>query len=80
MAIDGEESESADHRKTQKSDLTAHLSDFEMRWRDEQPMLEQRGYALRPRYRPGWVASWVKDPSLSRWDCEDAVVPPVRYR
>ena len=79
MAADGEESEPVDQGKTQRSDRAARLSDYEMRWRDEQPMLEQRGYALRARYRAGWSPSWLKDPSLKRRDCEDAIVPPVRY-
>ncbi|KAJ7149990.1 hypothetical protein C8R46DRAFT_1008919 [Mycena filopes] len=34
------------------------LKDKEIYWRDLQPWLEERGYMLRPRYRPGWVPSW----------------------
>ena len=30
----------------------------ELFWRDHQPWLEERGYKLRPRFQPGWVASW----------------------
>jgi hypothetical protein len=31
----------------------------EIYWRDRQQWLETRGYMLRPRYRPGWKASWI---------------------
>ncbi|KAJ6625330.1 hypothetical protein B0H10DRAFT_2003051, partial [Mycena sp. CBHHK59/15] len=34
------------------------LEDFEIFWRDLQPWLQQSGYMLRPRFRPGWVPSW----------------------
>ena len=64
--------------KAGKVDGRARLMRFEEQWRDRQPMLEQRGYMLRPRYRPGWIPSWHKDPSLNRRDCEDAILAPVR--
>jgi hypothetical protein len=31
----------------------------EAHWRDRQPFLESKGYTLRPRLRPGWIASWA---------------------
>lgn len=34
------------------------LTEREKFWLKCQPWLEERGYMLRPRYRPGWVASW----------------------
>ncbi|KAJ6507304.1 hypothetical protein C8R47DRAFT_1239109 [Mycena vitilis] len=40
-------------------------------WRDMQPWLEQHGYMLRARYRPGWVPSWHKDPKSYPPDYED---------
>lgn len=46
-------------------------------WRDKQKMLQERGYLLRPRFRPGWVPSWLntnKRPLL----CEDSLYNPVR--
>ncbi|KAI0358593.1 hypothetical protein OH77DRAFT_1449137 [Trametes cingulata] len=47
--------------------------DFQERfWRDHQKWLEERGYLLRPRYRPDWVPSWKgtkRDPE----DCEDGL-------
>ncbi|KAJ7782476.1 kinase-like domain-containing protein [Mycena maculata] len=52
------------------------LSESETFWRDHQPWLEECGYMLRPRYRPGWVRSWEgtnKDP----WHCTDG--PPGRF-
>ncbi|KAJ7031518.1 kinase-like domain-containing protein [Mycena alexandri] len=48
-------------------------------WVDHQPFLFSRGYMLRPRYRPGWVASWTQagakfDPELNNvHDFEDSV-------
>ena len=30
----------------------------EIFWRDHQIWLAERGYMLRPRYRPGWTPSW----------------------
>ena len=34
------------------------LSKREIWWRDHQVWLQERGYLLRPRYRPDWVPSW----------------------
>ncbi|TFK92741.1 hypothetical protein K466DRAFT_480048 [Polyporus arcularius HHB13444] len=34
------------------------LYSHEIFWRDHQAWLEERGYMLRPRYRPDWVPSW----------------------
>lgn len=38
------------------------LTDAECWWRDHQNWLAERGYMLRPRYRPGWVPSWTVQP------------------
>ncbi|KAF5376842.1 hypothetical protein D9757_004435 [Collybiopsis confluens] len=35
------------------------IQDWEIFWRDHYEWLKDRGYQLRPRYRPGWVASWL---------------------
>ncbi|KZV99363.1 hypothetical protein EXIGLDRAFT_640536 [Exidia glandulosa HHB12029] len=35
------------------------LTPSEKFWRDVQPYLLSRGYRLRPRYAPGWVAPWI---------------------
>ncbi|KAJ7680931.1 kinase-like domain-containing protein [Mycena polygramma] len=40
-------------------------------WRDMQPWLEEHGYMLRARYRPGWVPSWHKNPKSYPPDYED---------
>ncbi|EIW62688.1 uncharacterized protein TRAVEDRAFT_69009 [Trametes versicolor FP-101664 SS1] len=37
------------------------LTTGETWWRDHQVWLQERGYMLRPRYRPDWVPSWHKD-------------------
>jgi len=47
------------------------LETHEVFWRDLQPWLLERGYQLRPRFRPGWVASWEK--GKHPWDYEDGV-------
>ncbi|CAL1706278.1 unnamed protein product [Somion occarium] len=46
----------------------------ELFWRDHQPWLAERGYMLRPRYHPDWVASYKDTPDYP-WDSEDGVVP-----
>ncbi len=33
----------------------------EIFWRDHQEWLADRGYMLRPRFRPGWIPSWGSD-------------------
>lgn len=48
------------------------LNEFESFWRYHQVWLAEKGYMLRPRYRPGWVASW-KSSSKPPVDCEDSL-------
>lgn len=55
------------------------LSEDEKIWVHYQPFLESKGYALRPRYKPGWVRSW-HGTTLDPDNCEDSlpsVVPGV---
>ncbi|KIK55650.1 hypothetical protein GYMLUDRAFT_47614 [Collybiopsis luxurians FD-317 M1] len=52
------------------------LLEFEVFWRDHYEWLRDRGYVLRPRYRPGWVASWVGTNTFP-FDCEDGQVQPL---
>ncbi|CAL1706310.1 unnamed protein product [Somion occarium] len=54
-----------------RQDYTVLLP-HEVFWRDHQQWLAERGYMLRPRYRPDWVASY-KDKQDYPWDCEDSV-------
>ncbi|OBZ69510.1 hypothetical protein A0H81_10164 [Grifola frondosa] len=66
--------EEAQHyvEETQKGHYS--LSPAEMFWKDRQPALENHGYSLRPRYRPGWTPSWIGtnfDPTF----CEDSIMP-----
>ncbi|KAF5376400.1 hypothetical protein D9757_008694 [Collybiopsis confluens] len=49
---------------------------FETFWRDHYEWLKDKGYLLRPRYRPGWVASWIGTNNLP-FGCEDAQVQPL---
>ncbi|OSD07009.1 hypothetical protein PYCCODRAFT_1464131 [Trametes coccinea BRFM310] len=46
------------------------LADDEIWWRDHQVWLEQCGYMLRPRFRPGWVPSW-QGTDRNPLSCED---------
>ena len=58
----------------------AELYGIELWWRDHQEWLAERGYTLRPRYRPGWKASWVGRLKKYQYaeDFEDAHMPTVR--
>jgi hypothetical protein len=48
-------------------------------WVDNQPWLKDRGYTLRARYQPDWVASWSKPNANTTWfNAEDALVSLVR--
>jgi len=53
----------------------AELEPKEIFWRDHQPWLQERGYMLRPRYRPDWKASWIVNKDLPVFRCEDSEVP-----
>lgn len=44
----------------------AQLDPVEIVWRDRQEYLASRGYMLRARCRPGWIASWKLDPSIQK--------------
>ncbi|TFK85935.1 kinase-like protein [Polyporus arcularius HHB13444] len=44
----------------------------EKTWRDRQPGLQQRGYALRRRYQPNWQPSWMGT-NINPFYCEDSV-------
>ncbi|THU75945.1 hypothetical protein K435DRAFT_824664 [Dendrothele bispora CBS 962.96] len=39
--------------------FSGDLTDTEFFWRDHASWLEEKGYRLRPRYRPGWEPSWT---------------------
>ena len=66
------------HRTIAESQLhRAKLSIGEVWWRDHQAWLQERGYMLRPRYRPGWVPSWEGKPDVDPFSCEDGIVQDV---
>ncbi|KAI0072000.1 kinase-like protein [Panus rudis PR-1116 ss-1] len=50
------------------------LFDHEKFWAEHQPWLAEKGYVLRPRYRPGWTPSW-KGEDVFLLDYEDAILP-----
>ena len=49
------------------------LHDGEVFWRDHQPWLKEKGYILRSRYQPDWVASWLRSSGSQKpyRECED---------
>lgn len=47
------------------------LTKAECWWRDHQGWLAERGYMLRPRYRPGWEPSWHIKVNLIEFNHED---------
>ncbi|KAF8480691.1 hypothetical protein JB92DRAFT_3085892 [Gautieria morchelliformis] len=49
-----------------------HLQPAERFWIALQPWLASCGYMLRPRYRPGWVPSWLGT-NQDRFECEDGI-------
>ncbi|KAJ3874225.1 kinase-like domain-containing protein [Lentinula edodes] len=59
-----------------ESPYNEELWDFEIFWRDHYDWLKDRGYLLRPRYRPGWVASWIGTTTEAP-RCEDNLVQPL---
>ena len=48
------------------------IDELERWWVDRQVALEQAGYMLRSRYRPGWKPSWT-DTKRFYLDCEDGL-------
>lgn len=53
------------------------LRSYEIYWRDHQEWLAERGYMLRPRYKPDWVPSW-KDTNENPAIFEDGMPMQVR--
>ena len=50
----------------------------EVFWRDHQIWLFEKGYMLRPRYRPGWVPSWLPGSGSPYFRYEDGLFSMVR--
>ncbi|KAI0709581.1 kinase-like domain-containing protein [Cerioporus squamosus] len=48
------------------------LSERETYWRDRHDWLKERGFELRPRFRPGWTPSW-KGTNRTIISCEDGM-------
>ncbi|KAJ6463187.1 hypothetical protein DFH09DRAFT_1347319 [Mycena vulgaris] len=49
------------------------LGDAERYWVHYQPFLEEQGYRLRPRYRPGWISDTLRL-GKGLLECEDSIV------
>ncbi|KAI0363085.1 hypothetical protein BV20DRAFT_956448 [Pilatotrama ljubarskyi] len=56
--------------KSSSDEVIGGLLQSESRWTSLQPWLQEHGYILCPRYRPGWTPSWIQA-GKSRLDCED---------
>ncbi|KAI0643664.1 hypothetical protein C8Q79DRAFT_976044 [Trametes meyenii] len=54
------------------NDIFAELTEVETFWKDRQPF--SHGYMLRPRYRPGWIPSWQRDPTTRILAAEDRIM------
>ncbi|OSD06648.1 kinase-like protein [Trametes coccinea BRFM310] len=52
-------------------DLVATLTPIEEFWKARQSFFVEHGYTLRPRFRPGWVPSWRRDPTIDFLNAED---------
>ncbi|EMD33666.1 hypothetical protein CERSUDRAFT_56679 [Gelatoporia subvermispora B] len=50
------------------------LAPHEQYWKQRQPWLKERGYNLRPRYRPDWKPSW-EGTNKFWFECEDGRTP-----
>ncbi|KAF7797588.1 hypothetical protein EIP86_008788 [Pleurotus ostreatoroseus] len=61
-------------RKARLQHISAQLSNGEIWWRDHQQWLQEKGYMLRPRYRPGWIPSWEGKPDMDPLSCEDGIL------
>jgi len=56
--------------------VLSRLSNAERKWKSRTEMLENEGYTLRPRLRPGWTPSWVES-GEHPLGCEDGERLPV---
>ena len=54
------------------------LGSWEIFWRDHWDWLQQKGYLLRPRYKPDWVPSWRNHPNPDLNAYEDGLSHMVR--
>ncbi|KAJ3480768.1 hypothetical protein NLI96_g8119 [Meripilus lineatus] len=59
-------------QKVKSYDFRA-LEKDEVFWMEHQQWLEEKGYMLRPRYRPGWVPSWDINKRGRPYDAEDGI-------
>lgn len=68
LAFDEEEVEEF---RTQTAAGRYNLNSVEAWWKDKYELLDDHGYQLRPRLRPGWVPSW-QGTNLNPLFCEDS--------
>ncbi|KAF8901031.1 hypothetical protein CPB84DRAFT_1778291 [Gymnopilus junonius] len=53
--------------------MADELGWMEFFWRDSHPWLKSMGYELRPRFRLGWIPSWITDSYSTLWEREDHI-------
>ncbi|KZT41054.1 hypothetical protein SISSUDRAFT_1001372 [Sistotremastrum suecicum HHB10207 ss-3] len=63
-------------RKEEHLRYLGELRVTEQRWASYLPWLKSLGYDLRPRYQPGWKASWLTS-GIGAFESEDALLPNV---
>ncbi|KAJ3480769.1 hypothetical protein NLI96_g8114 [Meripilus lineatus] len=71
MATPQEASKTPQPQKPHPRSLHESLDRIESFWLDHSEWLEEKGYMLRPRYRHGWVPSWVAENKPKPFMAED---------
>ncbi|KAJ7140477.1 kinase-like domain-containing protein [Mycena crocata] len=61
--------------RQQANQVFEELNEGEQYWVAHHDWLKECGYMLRPRFRPGWIPSWVNDPRKLAPLCEDGWRP-----
>ncbi|KAG2014288.1 other/AgaK1 protein kinase [Coprinopsis cinerea AmutBmut pab1-1] len=54
-------------------DYSYLLRDGELYWRDHYDWFLEKGYRLRPRYKPNWIPSWIEKPDKFQGESEDSL-------
>ncbi|GBE86767.1 predicted protein [Sparassis crispa] len=70
--------EEVQHHAKSTAEGLYSLLPIEIFWRDRQVYLEQHGYLLRPRFRPGWSPSWLGTDIAPNF-CEDSICMLARH-
>jgi hypothetical protein len=76
--LDAPEEEMTTIQRDRKAMAEYRLYSDELYWRDRYVSFKARGYLLRPRYNPEWVASW-KGTNKNWLECEDGLIGEVLH-